>query len=99
MRFSIFPRTSFSPGTLEVGDLADVAAALAPRSPRFAGLVDSLDRLVPADALQHKFRAVGEGHQEKPPTALEAGPEPPRMGETARSSRSGSEEGHAGRLK
>jgi hypothetical protein len=39
------------PGALTAGDLCDVAAALAPRPLRLVGLVDGLNRRVPADRL------------------------------------------------
>ena len=78
--FSYVPQDVIVPGVLEVGDLADVASALAPRSLRLSGLVDGLDRLVPEEVLKRELRPVEEAYQEKQPTALEIASEPPRNG-------------------
>jgi dienelactone hydrolase len=49
--FLYVPHDALVPGALEAGDLADVAAVLAPRPLRLERLVDGLNRLVPSEAL------------------------------------------------
>jgi hypothetical protein len=49
--FCYVPHDALVPGALTAGDLGDVAAALAPRPLRLEGLVDGLNREVPADRL------------------------------------------------
>jgi hypothetical protein len=49
--FCWIPHDAVVPGALTAGDLCDVAATLAPRPLRLAGLVDGLNRRVPAERL------------------------------------------------
>jgi hypothetical protein len=53
--FCYVPHDAVVPGALTAGDLCDVAAALAPRPLRLAGLVDGRNRRVPADRLAGIF--------------------------------------------
>jgi hypothetical protein len=53
--FCYVPHDAVVPGALIAGDLCDVAAALAPRPLRLAGLVDGRNRRVPADGLAGIF--------------------------------------------
>jgi dienelactone hydrolase len=53
--FCYVPHDAVVPGALTAGDLCDVAAALAPRPLRLAGLVDGRNRHVPADGLAVTF--------------------------------------------
>src|SRR5262249_6791001 len=53
--FCYVPHDAVVPGALTAGDLGDVAAALAPRPLRLAGLVDGRNCLVPADRLAGIF--------------------------------------------
>ena len=64
--FCYVPHDVEVPGALTAGDLCDVAAALAPRPLRLEGLVDGLNREVPAEALAQTqgpalaaYRALG----------------------------------------
>jgi hypothetical protein len=67
--FSYVPQDVIIPGILEAGDLADVAAALAPRALRLNYLVDGLDRPVPELILHQQLQPVKDAYQ-KDPTAL-----------------------------
>jgi dienelactone hydrolase len=65
--FLYVPHDVLVPGTLTAGDLCDVAGALAPRPLRLEGLVDGLNRRVPAGELnttyapaRASYRAAGE---------------------------------------
>jgi hypothetical protein len=49
------PHDAVVPGVLNTGDLCDVAAALVPRPLWLEGMVDGLNRAVPAEALQRKY--------------------------------------------
>jgi hypothetical protein len=53
--FCYLPHDAVVPEALTVGDLCDVAAALAPRPLRLEGLVDGLNRRVPKDALAKTY--------------------------------------------
>jgi dienelactone hydrolase len=53
--FCYVPHDAVVPGALTAGDLCDVAAALAPRPLRLAGLIDGQNRRVPADRLAGIF--------------------------------------------
>jgi cephalosporin-C deacetylase-like acetyl esterase len=53
--FCHVPHDALVPGALTVGDLADVAAALAPRPLRLEGLVDGLNRQADAKELGRAF--------------------------------------------
>lgn len=50
-QFLFVPHEALVPGALTAGDLSDVAGALAPRPLRLEGLVDGLNRRVPAESL------------------------------------------------
>jgi cephalosporin-C deacetylase-like acetyl esterase len=53
--FCYVPHDVIVPGALTAGDLGDVAALLAPRPLRLEGMVDGLNRRVPAEALAEAF--------------------------------------------
>ncbi len=57
------PHDAVVPGALTAGDLADVAAALAPRSLRLEGLVDGLNRAVSAGAMKQAFKSAREAYR------------------------------------
>jgi cephalosporin-C deacetylase-like acetyl esterase len=67
--FVHLPHDALVPGALTVGDLCDVAAALAPRPLRLEGLVDGRNRPVPAKDLANTYeparRAYGAAHAGK----------------------------------
>jgi hypothetical protein len=69
--FAYVPQDVIIPGILEVGDLADVEAALAPRPLRVTGLVDGLDRLVPEETLNEQLKPAEDVYQSMSGTALE----------------------------
>jgi cephalosporin-C deacetylase-like acetyl esterase len=56
--FCYVPHDALVPAALTVGDLADVASALAPRPLRLAGMVDGLNRPVPAEVLEKQLATV-----------------------------------------
>ena len=56
--FCYVPHDALVPGALTAGDLADVAAALAPLSLRLEDLVDGLNREAPFDTLRETFEPV-----------------------------------------
>jgi dienelactone hydrolase len=62
--FSYLPHDAVVPGALTAGDLADVAAALAPRSLRLEGLVDGLNRRLSTDRLTEIYRTTRAGYQD-----------------------------------
>jgi cephalosporin-C deacetylase-like acetyl esterase len=70
--FSYVPQDVIIPEILEAGDLADVAAALAPRPLRLNGLVDGLDQQVPDTVLRQQLDPVKAGYGNSP-SALVAG--------------------------
>lgn len=53
--FTYMPHDAVVPGALTAGDLCDVAAALAPRAVRMEGMVDGVNRRVPADTLAKTY--------------------------------------------
>ncbi len=55
-QFCYLPHDVIIPGVLTVGDLCDVAAALAPRPVRLEGLVDGLNRRTPLDAVESEYK-------------------------------------------
>lgn len=61
--FTYVPQDVIIPGILEVGDLADIEAALEPRPLRLTGLVDGLDRLVPEAQLKQHLKPVEDAYQ------------------------------------
>ena len=68
--FSYVPQDVVVPGVLEVGDIADVAASLAPRALMIRGAVDGQDRLVPDAGLHHDLQAVFGAYEKVSPSAL-----------------------------
>jgi hypothetical protein len=54
-QFVYVPHDALVPGALTAGDLAEVAAALAPRPLRLEGMVDGLNRTVSAERLAEVF--------------------------------------------
>jgi len=64
--FSYVPQDVIIPEILEAGDLADVAAALAPRALRLGALVDGLDRLVPETLLKQQLGPVEDAYRNAP---------------------------------
>ena len=69
------------PGILEVGDIADVEAALAPRALLLAGMVDGLDRLVPQQGLERQLQPVSDAYRSAASGVLSirAGANPPAI--------------------
>lgn len=53
--FCFVPHDVVVPGVLTVGDLCDVAAALAPRAVCLEGMVDGLNRIVPDAELAGRY--------------------------------------------
>ena len=62
-QFCYVPHDAVVPGALTVGDLADVAGALAPRPLRLEGLVDGLNRRVNADVLTKTYEPVRNAYR------------------------------------
>jgi hypothetical protein len=62
-QFWYLPHDVIVPGALTVGDLSDVAGALAPRPLRLDGLVDGLNRRVPADQASQLFQPARAAYQ------------------------------------
>ena len=56
--FCYLPHDALIPGVLTMGDLAEVARALAPRSLRMEDLVDGLNREVPAESLTNTLESA-----------------------------------------
>jgi hypothetical protein len=63
-RFTYVPEDIIVPGILEDGDIADAAAALAPRSLLLDGLVDGRNRAIPEQDLRHQMDPVYKAYQE-----------------------------------
>ncbi|HEY7157173.1 MAG TPA: acetylxylan esterase [Gemmataceae bacterium] len=61
--FVYVPADSVVPGALTVGDLNDVTAVLAPRPVRLTGLVDGLNRTLPAEALREMYQPARTAYQ------------------------------------
>jgi cephalosporin-C deacetylase-like acetyl esterase len=61
--FVYIPADVIVPRILEAGDIADVAAALAPRPLLIESLVDARDRLLPDAELQSKFSSLRQAYQ------------------------------------
>jgi len=61
--FSYVPQDVIVPEILEVGDIADVAAALAPRALFVKGSVDGQDRLVSSSRLHQDLQPVYDAYQ------------------------------------
>jgi hypothetical protein len=57
-RFAYVPQDIIVPGILEMGDLPDVAAALAPRPLLLEGMVDGRNRSLPETLLQQQLELV-----------------------------------------
>jgi hypothetical protein len=64
--FAYVPEDVVVPRILEVGDLSDVAATLAPRPLLFEGLVDGKNRLAPEPALRSALGFVYDSYQDAP---------------------------------
>lgn len=60
----LIPHDAVVPGVLTVGDLADVAAALAPRPLRLHGLVDHLNRRGAPEQTQQAYALAGQAYQQ-----------------------------------
>jgi cephalosporin-C deacetylase-like acetyl esterase len=54
----LVPHGDCVPGALTAGDLCDIAGSLAPRPLRLSGMVDHLNRHVPADAVKKAYAPV-----------------------------------------
>ena len=63
-RFAYVPQDIIIPGILEIGDLPDVAAALAPRPLLLEGLVDGRNCLVPEALLRQQLQPVFRAYDE-----------------------------------
>jgi cephalosporin-C deacetylase-like acetyl esterase len=61
--FTYVPADVIVPGILEVGDIADLAAVLVPRSLLLAGLVDGRDRLLQDAELHHQFSTLERSYR------------------------------------
>jgi hypothetical protein len=61
--FLYVPHDAVVPGALTIGDLCDVAAALAPRPLRLAGLVDGGNRRVSAERLNKDLAPTRAGYE------------------------------------
>jgi cephalosporin-C deacetylase-like acetyl esterase len=57
------PHDAIIPGSLTVGDLSDIAAALAPRPLRLEGLVDGCNRRVPAEAAARSLMPTRQAYE------------------------------------
>jgi dienelactone hydrolase len=69
-RFAYVPADVIVPGILEVGDIAEVAATLAPRPVLLEGLVDGRNRHVPEAALRRELDPVYKAYGEMSPADL-----------------------------
>jgi dienelactone hydrolase len=61
--FCYIPHDALVPGALTLGDLCNVAAAIAPRPVRMEGLVDGLNRAVAPDSLTKTFADASESYR------------------------------------
>jgi dienelactone hydrolase len=68
--FAYVPADAMVPGILEVGDIADLAAALAPRPVLLCGLVDGRDRLMPSAVLRSELAEVYQAYRTTTPGTL-----------------------------
>ncbi|HYT94936.1 MAG TPA: acetylxylan esterase [Gemmataceae bacterium] len=82
-QFLYVPHDALVPGALTVGDLTDVAAALAPRPVRLEGLVDGLNRRVGPAELAKAYAPARAAYQATP-ERFSAVAEPGTAEETAR---------------
>ncbi len=62
-QFLYVPHDAIVPGALTVGDLSDVAAALAPRPVRLEGMVDGLNRRARAESLTETYAPARAAYQ------------------------------------
>jgi cephalosporin-C deacetylase-like acetyl esterase len=62
-QFVLIPHDLVVPEVLCIGDLSNVAAALAPRPVCFDGLVDGLNRQVPIERVREQYEPVVESYQ------------------------------------
>ena len=60
--FLYVPHDVVVPGALTVGDVSDVAAALAPRPLRLDALVDGLNRRVPQKRLDQEYAGTDQSY-------------------------------------
>ncbi|MGH9327278.1 MAG: acetylxylan esterase [Terriglobia bacterium] len=64
--FIYVPEDVVVPGSLEIGDIADIASALAPRPLTLEGTVDGRDCLVAASTLHRELQPIEEAYQSEP---------------------------------
>jgi hypothetical protein len=69
-RFTYVPQDIIVPGILQIGDLPDVAAVLAPRPLLLEGLVDGRNRLVSQDILESQLERILGAYKKSVPSAL-----------------------------
>jgi hypothetical protein len=78
--FAYVPADVIVPGALEAGDLADIAACLAPRPILMDNLVDGRNRLVPDAALRGQLDVLYEAYRGTRPGALSVQSGQPAVG-------------------
>jgi hypothetical protein len=61
--FVYIPHDTVIPGALTVGDLGEVAAAIAPRPLRLEAMVDGLNRRSPVDQVRKRYRQTIENYR------------------------------------
>ena len=61
--FGYVPQDVVVPGILEVGDIADVEASLAPRPLLMSGIVNGVDQLVPQQELERQLQPVSQAYR------------------------------------
>ncbi len=64
------PHDVVVPGALSKGDLADLAAALAPRPLRLEGVVDGLNRTLPLDEVRSAYEPAIDAYERIDPQAI-----------------------------
>src|SRR5262249_62224637 len=74
--FCYLPHDGVVPGVLTVGDLCDTAAALAPRPVWLEGLVDGLNREVPAERLTRVYEPARAAYSARADGRLRIGVKP-----------------------
>ena len=62
-QFAYVPNDVIVPGILEVADVADIAAALAPRPLLVESFVDGRNRVAPQAELQERFAQVFQSYR------------------------------------
>ncbi len=63
-RFLYVPHDTVVPGALTVGDIADVAASIAPRPLRMENFVDGLNRRIPADNVKTTLASTTRAYRD-----------------------------------